>query len=862
MSQAKPQTIYLKDYTQPNFLIDTIYLDIALFEDKAKVVSKMVVRRKPDTPNVSDLILHGSHMDLISVKLNSSEPNHSVDESTLTVHDVPDTFELETQVIIKPQENTSLMGLYRSQGIFCTQCEAEGFRKITYYLDRPDVMATFTTKITADKTKYPVLLANGNLVNSGDNADGTHWVLWEDPFKKPSYLFAMVAGSLDVVEDTFTTMSGREVKLQVFSELGQSDKCYHALDALKKSMKWDEEKYGREYDLDIYMIVAVSTFNMGAMENKGLNVFNDKYILARPDTATDDDFNGVDIVVGHEYFHNWSGNRVTCRDWFQLSLKEGFTVFREQSFTEDITSIPVARIDQANLIRSAQFIEDAGPLAHPVRPESFVEINNFYTLTVYHKGSELIRMMKTILGAEDYRKGTDLYFERHDGQAVTTDDFVKAMEDASGKDLSQFKRWYSQAGTPVVDVSENFDADNHIYTITMEQHIPDTPGQSNKLPHHIPVTMGLLDNDGNEIVASVLHLKEEHQTFVFEDIKHKPVASLFRHFSAPVKVNFNYTDDELYFLMSHDSDDYNRWASSQAIALKQLLKQIKNYQQNRPMQVCDKFIAAYRDLIVNNHQDKLLLSQLLVLPSEAYIGEQLDVIDFDAVHAARQFMRQQIAQQLSSELRDVYLENQSEDYHYTQPEVAKRALKNTCLMYLALNGELDLAESQFNQSLNNNMTDTMASLTCFAMTDSDQRSLVLQKFYDKWSSEPLVMDKWFSVQAQSPLNNVLDEIKRLETSPAYDASNPNRVRSLVGAFTANKVKFHDKSGSGYNFLIDRIIDIDSKNPQLAARLIQPLSQWKHFDAARQELIKACLQRILIKEDISSDMYETVTKLMG
>ncbi len=868
MSNKKPETIYLKDYQPAPFQIDSVDLYFNLGEEQTVVTSTLKMQRN----NSGKLRLDGQELELISIKLDGAElavDHYEVDAESLTISELPDVFELQIQTVIKPQLNTSLEGLYKSSGNFCTQCEAEGFRKITYYYDRSDVMALFTTTIEADKAKYPVLLSNGNPVASGELDNGRHWLTWQDPFKKPCYLFALVAGQLECITDTFTTMSGREVKLEIYVESHNIDKCDHAMASLQRSMQWDEEVFGREYDLDIYMIVAVDDFNMGAMENKGLNVFNSKYVLARPDTATDMDFINIEAVIGHEYFHNWSGNRVTCRDWFQLSLKEGFTVFRDQQFTADMFSATVKRIDDVNSLRSYQFVEDAGPMAHPVRPESYVEIGNFYTLTVYEKGAEVVRMIYNLLGKDVFRKGSDLYFERHDGQAVTTDDFVKAMEDASGVDLSQFKRWYSQAGTPILDCESSYDASAETFTLTVKQSCPPSPGQETKLPYHIPFGIGLLAADGADlpIENETLELKLAEESFVFTGIKQKPVPSLLRHFSAPVKLNYAYSTAELAFLMANDSDEFNRWDAGQRLGLKLILQLVKQQQAdeafdiNKLTDTYKPFSDAFKALLQERGGDLNFRAAALMLPSENYIGASMAVIDPVAIHEARTALRHALAQEHEALLWQVFEGNADTGaYSVDALTVGKRSLKNICLAYLATLATAKAVSASELQLQADNMTDVMAGMRNLIDIDCDARQQAINSFYDKWKSDALVVDKWLSLQAMSSLPGTLAHVKALMQHEAFNIKNPNKVRSLISAFvSANAYQFHQASGEGYQFLADQVITLNILNPMVAARMCSPLIQWRRYDESRQGMMKAQLQRILAEPELSKDVYEVVSK---
>ena len=881
-SQAKHKTIYLKDYCPPDYLVETVNLEFDLDETRTRVKSLMTVVCNHDRcEGIHPLVLNGGGGALKAIRLDGqllSEHDYKLDGSSLTILPVPDRFVLEIETEINPAANTELSGLYMSASGFYTQCEAEGFRKITYYPDRPDVMARFFTTITADKKKHPVLLSNGNLIDWGELKGGRHFAKWHDPFPKPSYLFALVAGDLARIEDTFTTMSGRKVTLHIYVQHHNIDKCGHAMESLKLAMKWDEETYGREYDLDLFMIVATDDFNMGAMENKGLNIFNSKYVLAKPDTATDADFQGITGVVGHEYFHNWSGDRVTCRDWFQLSLKEGFTVFRDQQFMEDMTSRGVKRISDVNILRTHQFREDAGPMAHPVRPESYVEINNFYTLTVYNKGAEVIRMMRTLLGKEGFRKGTDLYFSRHDHSAVTTDDFVKAMEDATGLDLSQFKLWYSQAGTPELHVARYYDAKSKTYTLTIKQTCPPTPGQPEKEPFHIPVAVGLIGEEGRDLplkldgttgglgdgVTKILEIRKQKETFIFRNIPHEPVPSILRRFSAPVKVKLELTDKERLFLMAHDSDEFNRWDAGQQLEVKLLLDLIRDFQQGKALKLDRSFMSAFSATLESKMEDQAFQAFALSLPAEQYLSDFMDVIDPTAVHEARRYMQKTLAAELKETFLAVYYTNQDTGpYRVDQASVGRRSLKNICLAYLM---ELDepgirkLCTEQYRTA--GNMTDVITALANLANTDCPERQEALAAFYAKWKDDPLVLDKWLSIQALSRLPNALEAVKTLTRHPSFNIKNPNKVRALIGAFSANTVRFHDPGGEGYAFLADHVLTIDPMNPQIAARLVSAFTLWKRYDEKRKALMKAQLERILNAPKLSKDVHEIVSKSLA
>ncbi|ROQ52698.1 aminopeptidase N [Pseudomonas putida] len=885
MRTEQPQVIYLKDYQAPEYLIDETHLTFELFEDHSLVHAQLVMRRNPARgAGLPALVLDGQQLELLSVALDDQPlgaDDYQLDDSHLTLQPTAERFTLDTSVKIHPETNTALEGLYKSGGMFCTQCEAEGFRKITYYLDRPDVMSTFTTTVIAEQHRYPVLLSNGNPIGSGPQQDGRHWATWEDPFKKPAYLFALVAGDLWCVEDTFTRQSGRDVTLRIYVEPENIDKCQHAMVSLKKSMRWDEEVYGREYDLDIFMIVAVNDFNMGAMENKGLNIFNSSCVLARAETATDAAHQRVEAVVAHEYFHNWSGNRVTCRDWFQLSLKEGFTVFRDSEFSADMNSRTVKRIEDVAYLRTHQFAEDAGPMAHAVRPDSFIEISNFYTLTVYEKGSEVVRMVHTLLGAEGFRKGSDLYFERHDGQAVTCDDFIKAMEDANGVDLTQFKRWYSQAGTPRLNVSEAYDAAAQTYSLTFSQSCPATPDKVEKQPFVIPVELGLLDAQGNDIAlrlqgetqagatTRVLSVTEAEQTFTFDDVAARPLPSLLRGFSAPVKLSFPYDRDQLMFLMQHDSDGFNRWEAGQQLSVQVLQELIAQHQRGEALVLDQRLVTALGSVLANEALDQAMVAEMLSLPSEAYLTEISEVADVDAIHAARDFARQQLAEQLFDGLWARYQANRAvsrETAYVAEAEhFARRSLQNIALSYLMLTGRAQVLEATLEQfEACDNMTERLTALAVLVNSPfQDERARALQSFAEHFKDNPLVMDQWFSVQAGSPLPGGLARVRALMEHPAFTLKNPNKVRALIGAFAGqNLVNFHAADGSGYRFLADLVIELNGFNPQIASRQLAPLTRWRKYDAARQALMKAELERIRGSGGLSSDVFEVVSKSLA
>ena len=887
MRTEQPKMIYLKDYQAPDYLIDETHLTFELFEDHTLVHAQLVMRRNPAAgTGLPPLRLDGQQLELLALALNDRElvpGDYQLSDSHLTLQPDSASFVIDSSVRIHPERNTVLEGLYKSSGMFCTQCEAEGFRKITYYLDRPDVMSKFTTTLSAEQHSYPVLLSNGNPIASGSEepAPGEkvrHWATWEDPFMKPAYLFALVAGDLWCVEDSFTTMSEREVALRIYVEPENIDKCQHAMDSLKKSMRWDEQVYGREYDLDIFMIVAVNDFNMGAMENKGLNIFNSSCVLAKAETATDAAHQRVEAVVAHEYFHNWSGNRVTCRDWFQLSLKEGFTVFRDSEFSADMHSRTVKRIEDVAYLRTHQFAEDAGPMAHPVRPDAFIEISNFYTLTVYEKGAEVVRMIHTLVGVDGFRKGSDLYFQRHDGQAVTCDDFIKAMEDANAIDLSQFKRWYSQSGTPRLAVSEHYDAAHKTYRLTFTQSCPATPGQNEKLPFVIPVALGLLGTRGQalplrlqgESVAAgqsrVFSITEAEQVLTFVDVEEQPLPSLLRGFSAPVKLSFPYSRDQLMFLMQHDGDGFNRWEAGQQLAVQVLQELIAQHQRGEALVLDPRLVTALRSVLENPELDQAIVAEMLSLPGEGYLTEISEVADVEAIHAAREFARQQLAESLFDLLWQRYQANRqlsrSSAYVAEAEHFARRSLQNIALSYLMLSAKPQVLAACLEQfEVCDNMTERLAALAVLVNSPfEEEKAKALASFADYFKDNPLVMDQWFSVQAASALPGALQRVEQLMQHPAFTLKNPNKVRALIGAFAGqNLLGFHQADGSGYRFLADQVIVLNALNPQIASRLLAPLTRWRKYDSARQALMKAELERILASGELSSDVYEVVSK---
>ena len=880
---AQPKTILLKDYRPPAYTIDEVALTVDLFEERALVCSRLVCRRNPQAGQAAPdapLVLQGRELVLKSLALDSvalTPDQYRLDAETLTIPAVPERFVLTVETELYPQNNTALDGLYRSSGNFCTQCEAEGFRKITYFLDRPDVLARYEVTITGEQERYPVLLANGNRVEAGELPAGRHYARWQDPFPKPSYLFAMVAGNLVKIGDTFVTRSGRPVALEIYVQAHNRDKCGHAMASLQKAMRWDEETFGLEYDLDQYMIVAVDDFNMGAMENKGLNVFNSKYVLARPDTATDADYEGIEAVIAHEYFHNWTGNRVTCRDWFQLSLKEGLTVFRDQQFTADQVSAAVKRIHDVRLLRNVQFPEDNGPMAHPVRPDSFMEINNFYTVTIYEKGAEIIRMLHTLLGQELFRQGLALYLTRHDGQAATTDDFVRAMAEVSGRDLAQFKRWYTQAGTPQLTVRGAYDGSAQTYTLTLAQSTPPTQGQPEKEALHIPIALGLLDGQGREIPLTcperqgeagrgLFELRGAEETIRFSGVPEKPRLSILRNFSAPLKVAYACDAEELLFLFRHDQDPFNRWEAGQCLASRLLLGLVEDFRHRRLLALEQRFVAACGQLLEGDGVgDRAFLALLLTLPSEEYLAEQMEVVDVEAIHAARAFARQTLAQSLRPLWEQVYQANRATGpYHYAPALAGQRALRNLCLTYLVTledEAAVQLALAQFAKA--DNMTDQMAAFAALAHSARPERHQVIADFYHQWQTDPLVLDKWLAVQATAPLPETLREVQALMDHPAFQLKNPNRVRALIGSFAGgNPLCFHEGSGKGYAFLTEQILALDPLNPQIAARLAARLGRGERYDAGRRGLMRTQLERIAASPSLSRDVYEVVSKSLA
>ena len=879
MRTEEHRAVRLEDYQPPDWLVDTVDLDVSLDPSATRVRAKLKLRPNPAAAP-APLVLDGDELKLVSVALDGKPlpaENFVATPERLTIAQPPQRpFELQIETVIDPTGNTQLMGLYRAGATYCTQCEAEGFRRITYFLDRPDVMAVYTTRIEADKAEAPVLLANGNLVASGE-VPGTsrHFAVWHDPFKKPCYLFAMVGGRLARIADSFTTRSGRQVTLHIYVEPGKEDRCAYAMDSLKRAMRWDEEAFGREYDLDIFMIVAVSAFNMGAMENKGLNVFNDKYVLALPETATDTDFAGIEAVIAHEYFHNWTGDRITCRDWFQLCLKEGLTVFRDQEFTADQRSRAVERISDARGLRSHQFVEDAGPLAHPVRPTLYHEINNFYTATVYEKGAEVVRMIKALLGAELFRKGMDLYFERHDGEAATVEQFVQCFADASGRDFAQFMRWYTQAGTPEIVVTPHHDAQAKTYRLDMEQKLPPTPGQPHKEPMLIPLALGLVGKngadlpllvDGRPLARGVIELTQSSQSFVFTGVAEPPIPSLNRGFSAPIKLSLPLEPDELRFLAARDADPFNRWQAVQTLAMALLVGNVAAVRAGAPLRGDEGLMDALGAVLADRKLEPAFIALALVPPSEADIAREIGrEVDPDAILAARNHLRTTIGERHGAALADSYGRMQDAGpYRPDADSVGRRALKNICLDLLATTGREDAIARALTQYRNaDNMTDRMAALATLALHDRPERAQALDDFYRRYADDPLIIDKWLALQAVIPEAATLDRVRTLTAHPAFSMANPNRIRALIGAYAqANQTQFNRADGAGYDFVAEAVIALDPKNPQVAARLMAAFRSWRALEATRRARAEAALRRVAATPGLSRDVTEIVARTLA
>ncbi|OOF46086.1 aminopeptidase N [Rodentibacter trehalosifermentans] len=862
---------YRKDYKKPDFTVTDIYLDFQLDPNHTVVTATTKFQRLND--EATHLRLDGHSFQFSSIRFNGKPfTAYQQDGESLTLdlrEQYAAEFELEIVTILVPAKNTSLQGLYQSGEGICTQCEAEGFRQITYMLDRPDVLARYTTKITADKTKYPYLLSNGNRIAEGELDNGRHWVEWYDPFPKPSYLFALVAGDFDLLQDKFITQSGREVALELYVDRGNLDRAGWAMESLKKSMKWDEERFNLEYDLDIYMIVAVDFFNMGAMENKGLNIFNSKFVLANPQTATDEDYLAIESVIAHEYFHNWTGNRITCRDWFQLSLKEGLTVFRDQEFSSDTGSRAVNRINNVKFLRTTQFAEDAGPMAHPIRPEKVIEMNNFYTVTVYEKGAEVIRMLHTLLGEAGFQKGMALYITENDGKAATCEDFVSAMERANELDLTQFRRWYSQSGTPELLITDAYDEQTHTYRLSVSQSTPPTADQMEKVNLHIPLKMALYAQDGTKqmlqydgkALSGVLNITEKDQVFEFHGIYGRQVPALLEDFSAPVKLDYDYTTDQLLTLLKFADNAFVRWDAAQMLLINELRRNVTHFQQGEDFEISPQILTALLQVLENYEADIELATLILTLPREIEFAESFKTIDPDGIVAAREFMQRAIAEYLKEALLKTYNHIRLEGYRITRQDIALRAMRNLCLNYLAYTAlGNNLVHKHYNAA--NNMTDTLAALSAATKASLPCRDTLLADFEQKWQHDGLVMDKWFALQATRPDENVLEIVHQLMDHPSFNFNNPNRLRALVGSFANQNLKaFHEISGSGYRFLTDVLIRLNEANPQVAARLVEPLIRFARYDAQRQTLMKRALERLSSVENLSKDLFEKIEKAL-
>jgi aminopeptidase N len=874
MRTEEPRAIKLSEYVPPQYEVSELALDFALDPNKTIVTATSKMEKVGNGP----LVLNGEHLKLVSIAIDGhalSADAYKIADERLTIASTPEKFTLEIVTEIAPAHNTTLSGLYTASGIFCTQCEAEGFRRITYFMDRPDVLAVYTTRIEADKTKYPVLLSNGNMIDSGDLPDGRHFATWNDPFKKPCYLFALVAGDLGVLKDTYVRGSGKPVDLRIYVEHGNEPKVVYAMDSLKRAMRWDEEKYGCEYDLDIFMIVAVSAFNFGAMENKGLNIFNDKLLLASPETATDDDYARIESVVAHEYFHNWTGDRITCRDWFQLSLKEGLTVFRDQSFSGDMRSVPVKRIEDVKMLRGRQFMEDAGPLAHPVQPQAYITIDNFYTATIYEKGAEVIGMLKTLVGDEGYRKATDLYLRRHDGQAATVEDWVKCFEDSNARDLSQFRLWYSQSGTPIIEAKGVYYPAKKTYTLTLKQVLGPTPGQPEKKPMHIPVRLGLVGESGASLPLTlegenavgpeerVIELTEPEQKFVFVDVAEPPLVSLGRRFSAPVHIKAPLTRKARASLMGNDADAFNRWESGQALASDVLLEMAANARKGQTPTVDPSYIEAIGQVLQRAEDDPAFAALMLTPPLENELAVVMMPADPDAIHTARVALIRAIAKEHGARIKALYEAMTTPGAFDPGAEPAgRRALRNACLRYLtAADNEAaaTLADTHYRSATN--MTDAIAGLAALTRMDSKKKTAAFAHFHDRFKNDPLVLDKWMALQAGSPLPGTAETVKALMDNPVFSLKNPNRVRSLMGAFAGNHLRFHARNGSGYALIGDVVRQLDAINPQVAARLAGAFETYRRYDPERQALVKAELEKIKSLPKLSENLFEVATKML-
>ncbi|PMG07944.1 aminopeptidase N [Vibrio breoganii] len=856
---VQPVAKYRKDYTTPSHNIDSIDLVFKLHQTQTVVVATSTVLANDDATRLS---LVGEQLNLKALHINGVDwSDYELNDEGLVISNLPAQFDMAITTELDPSANTALEGLYLSDGAFCTQCEAEGFRRITYFLDRPDVLAKYTTTVEADKADFPFLLSNGNKIAEGELENGRHWVKWQDPHPKPSYLFALVAGDFDQLVDSFTTRSGRKVALEIFVDKGNLNRAHHAMLSLKNSMKWDEERFDLEYDLDIYMIVAVDFFNMGAMENKGLNVFNSKYVLADQASATDKDYLGIEAVIGHEYFHNWTGNRVTCRDWFQLSLKEGLTVFRDQEFSSDLGSRAVNRINNVRIIRGPQFAEDASPMSHPIRPDKVIEMNNFYTLTVYEKGSEVIRMIHTLLGEEGFQSGMKLYFERHDGTAATCDDFVAAMQDASGVDLSQFKRWYSQSGTPTVTVTDEYDATSKTYTLNVRQYTAPTATQEEKLPLHIPFDIELYRQDGSVIpliiddkeVESLLHITQESHRFVFEQIDEKPTPSLLREFTAPVKLEYDYSESQLVHLMKCSTNEVSRWDAGQTL-LSQYIKHAVT--QVGDIELSPDVIHSFKALLLDESLDKAFVAEALTLPPHSEVCGWFEAIDVDGISKALKQLKLALAKGLEAELLETYQALNGGEYDISHQSIAKRALRNTCLGFLScLKAHQHLAKLQFEAS--DNMTDTIGALSSANQSDLESREALMNAFSDRWSHDGLVMDKWFMLQGSKPSSNALSAVKSAMDHSAFSMQNPNRVRSVLGSFFNNPYGFHAIDGSGYQFAGEMLAKLNTSNPQVASRLIDPMLKFARYDEQRKQMMRKELEVLRDTPNLAKDLFEKV-----
>ena len=872
MSAATRQPIRLKDYKVPPYLIPKTKLRFELGEDSTEVQSILSLQRNPLAKDEDrQLRLHGEGIELLELKLNGatlSEDDYQKDEEFLTIPNFPEEGELTIRTRIRPQENTTLEGLYKSNELFCTQCEAEGFRHITYFLDRPDVLSRYTTTIVGDQQTYPTLLSNGNPIDSGSLSDGRHYVTWEDPFPKPSYLFALVAGNLECLEDSFQTVSGKQVALRIYIEHGYKEQCHHAMESLKKAMRWDEERFGLEYDLEIYMIVAVQDFNFGAMENKGLNIFNARYILSRFDTATDEDFENIESVVAHEYFHNYTGNRVTCRDWFQLSLKEGLTVFRDQEFTSDLNSRPVKRIQDVRFLRDYQFPEDAGPTAHPVRPESFLEINNFYTVTVYEKGSELIRMLQTLIGREVFTQGVQHYLKKHDGQAATVENFLEAIAESAKTDLEPFRAWYRQAGTPRVSVRGEYSANKQEYELHFEQSYPQLNVAGDRQAVPIPIQIGLLNKAGGSISSTesdVFLLEKPKDRLVLTGISEQPIPSLLRQFSAPVRLEYDYSAEELALLYQRDADEFNRWDAGQRLATMVIWQSLQSLQQGQPPSEPTLLLESFEAILRSGHSDLSFLSQLLTLPSEGYLSAQFQPISPNQLRGALWGLHDSLSNQLCKIWQQKYEEiGQPPAESLTAEAIGKRRFRNLCLSYLGRSQETigeELAFQQFQQS--QSMTEAMGALNVLTHQSGSFRNQALESFYQKWQDDALVLDKWFRIQAASRREDILDEVEGLLKHEKFSYRTPNRVRALIGGFSqGNFFRFHQEDGRGYQWLASQIQALDKSNPQVAARLLTPLVRWQQFAEPFQSKMHQALQQIANTKELSKDVFEIVSKSLG